>query len=71
VIIVTAVLKTQTLDGIEVMDAPIGKVYRVDLESVQRLRWFNTEHGRQRDIECILDVDNGGYLPIEILEMRA
>lgn len=67
--IVRARLKTQALDGIDVWDGEVGKEYHVDLESRMRLEWHNAELGRQRDLDCVWDVEAGGFIPVEVLEL--
>lgn len=65
-------LKTRHLDGIEFMDdhVAVGKIYYVDVGHREMLHWTNAEHGgRQRDLECVRDVMDGGWLPLEILEV--
>lgn len=65
-----AILKTKILDGIEITDAPIGKQYIVNLHSIITVDWFNEEFKHGRRIEAILDIETGGLLPLELLELR-
>lgn len=65
-----AILKTNIMDGIEVTDAPVGKQYIVNLQSAMKVDWFNEEFKHGRRIEVILDIENGGFLPLELLELR-
>ena len=68
--IVRAKLKTKDLDGIEIMNAPVGKEYLIDLDSKTEFGWFNFDHNYGRKIESVLDVVNGGWLPLEVLEIE-
>ena len=46
---------------------PLGKVYRVG-DEVQALAWYNA--GRfMRSIDCVEDLDRGGWLPVEVLDL--
>jgi len=68
--VVTATLrKTQTSDGLFEMhdDIPLGKQYRVDLDSIKVERYFHTEKKVEHSKEVILDVDDSGTLPTELL----
>lgn len=67
--IVLATVKTKVLDGIEILDVPVGKMYLVDLDSLSTVQWFNEQHGQQRNIPCVRDVEEGGYLPVDVLEI--
>ena len=67
--IIKARLKTKDLDGIEIMDAPIGKEYLVELDSKTMIDWFNLDYDHGRKVEAVIDVVNGGWLPIEVLDI--
>lgn len=70
--LVTATLVVRTVDGLGVIrdDVPLGKTYRVDLDSAQDCAWFN--HGtQQRSLLCVRDVDNDGWLPLDLLRIEA
>ena len=64
-------LKAHILDGIQMMDEriPIGKLYYVDVGCQQHMQWHNAQRGRQRDLVCVRDVMDGGWLPLELLEV--
>lgn len=68
--IVKARLVTKVIDGIDFMsdDVAVGKEYVVDLSQKQMLAWTNSGV-RLRDLECVPDVVNGGWLPTEVLSI--
>lgn len=66
-----AILKTNKLDGIEITDEILlGKQYLVNLHSITKVDWFNEEFKYGRKIEAIIDMETGGFLPLELLELR-
>ena len=67
--IVKARLKTKDLDGIEIMNVQVGKEYLIELDSKAELDWFNVDHNYGRKVEAVIDIVNGGWLPLEILEI--
>jgi hypothetical protein len=67
--IVKATLKTRILDGIEIMDASVGKEYLIELDSRTKIDWFNLDYKHGRKIEAVIDVVNGGWLPVEVLDI--
>jgi hypothetical protein len=68
-VIVRAILISRVLDGVELIETsvPVGKRYLVDLDRRLPLHWINEERGAMRDLDCVPDVVNGGWLPVELL----
>lgn len=63
-------LKTNLLDGIEIVDSNlIGKQYVIALKPF-KVKWFNEEFHHGREIEAMLDIETGGLIPLELLELR-
>lgn len=64
------ILKTNLLDGIDIIDAVIGKEYIVNLHSIIEVDWYNNEFNHTRKIKMIWDAEYGGLIPLELLELR-
>lgn len=66
-------VKRKTEDGdTEIHDhVPLGKVYRVVLESRRKVRSRHVRTGRVTEREVILDADVREWLPTELLEIEA
>lgn len=70
--LVTATLiKLSSDDGLfEVLDeVPLGKKYRVDLDTVEIARGFNTDEMREWKREIIF-TDDDQWFPTELLDFR-
>lgn len=68
--IVRARLKTRDIDGVQMMDddVPVGKEYIVDLSRKTRMHW-ESDGRRMRDLDCVPDVIDGGWLPLDVLDL--
>jgi len=62
-------VKRKTDDGLmEVHDnIQLGKIYKVDLDTLQKQRMYNTTYKKEHEKVMILDVETGGWFPYEIL----
>lgn len=62
-----AILIKNTVDDVRVMDAPIGKAYLIESQPVQ-MEWHNPKFTK-KNVDCVLDLENGGYIPLELLKI--
>jgi hypothetical protein len=62
-------VKRKTDDGmIEVHDnIQLGKIYKVDLDTLQKQKMYNTILRKVHEKEMIFDVEANGWFPYEIL----
>jgi hypothetical protein len=66
--IIQAKLISLTIADVEVMDAPLGKIYLVDLDTKQPMLWINSEHDVFQTLDCVMDIEEGKYIPCAVLE---
>lgn len=65
------VIALKTADGLMEFKGfvQVGKVYEVDPETRRTAQFFNTEKGVLH-VKEIVDVDNGRWLPTELLQLQ-
>ena len=70
-LIVRARLKATVLDGVQFLNetVPVGKTYLVDMATTREFGWVNLDAGLQRPLRCVWDVEAGGWLPLDLLEV--
>jgi hypothetical protein len=63
--------KHKTEDGLcEVFSTiPIGKEYKIDMDSIQEQKMWNVTHNVQHTKEIVWDRSGNNWLPTELLEM--
>jgi hypothetical protein len=71
-IVIATLVKRKTDDGLcEIWeDTPLGKTYRVVLESQERVKLFHVVEQKFHWKEIIWDADGGGWLPLECLKLE-
>lgn len=72
--VVTAkLIKKETANGLMSFkdDVPLGKIYKVDLDTRMVKTCYNLDKGNFWELEMIEDVENGGWLPTELLEIES
>ena len=64
-------VKHKTIDGLmEIFeDIPLGKIYEVDLDSIEVVDGFNFEKDISWKNRKIISTINDGILPLELLEI--
>lgn len=71
--IVTAKLKQhKTADGLYEFyeEVPLGKEYTVDIGAAREMVFWNRDHERKHTKMMVPDVKDGGWLPLECLEVQ-
>jgi hypothetical protein len=65
-------VKRKTDDGMmEVHNSiPLGKTYKVDLDSLQKQRMYNTDYNQEHQKVMIRDLETGGWFPYELLGVK-
>jgi hypothetical protein len=61
-------VKRKTDDGlIEIYDhVKLGKIYKVDLDTLQKQRLYNKDYQKEHD-KLMIHVTDGGWFPYELL----
>jgi len=70
-IITARVKKRITADGLMHFKdhVPLGRVYRVDIDSREIRDFHSTDHGVLHQKDTVRDADTGALLPVELLEL--
>jgi hypothetical protein len=70
--VIAILAKHATTDGLVEFndDVPLGKAYRVDIDTRQTVVLFNIEHQSKHCKEIVQEIGSGCWLPLECLEMR-
>lgn len=64
--ILQAKLISNVLEGIELVNAPVGKLYLIDLDSKTDLLWISD--GKHKLIKCYYEIDGETMIPCDLLE---
>lgn len=64
-------VKRKTHNGLQEFDSaiPLGKIYNIDIDSLQTLKLHNIEKHVSHKAPMVIDIDTGEYLPFECIEV--
>lgn len=71
--IVSATLRARaTADGLVEFhdDVPLGKVYQVDIDTIEETRMFNVVKGIEHTKVIVREHPSGRWLPLELMDLR-